>query len=196
MTDYNLYATRLPALSTLPVTWLEFSGIIQGSAVQLTWETSNEINNTGFTIQRSPDGILFDSIGFRPASSVVQDRNVYTFSDMHPLTGVNYYRIQQEDFDGKILFSKTVRLNFNLANLLSIYPNPASKHITLRGTSAGSNISLYGMDGRKYREVRSSGGYVTIDINDLPKGIYIVRVISSQINLQSPTIIVARLVKL
>ena len=176
MADYDIYANRLPALSTLPVTWLDFSGIIQGSTVQLTWETSNEINNTGFTIQRSPNGIQFDSIGFRPASSVGQVRFIYKFTDPHPLQGANYYRLQQKDIDGKILFSKTIRLDFNLTNLLSVYPNPASKYITIRGVSSGSNISLYGMDGRKYREVRSSGGYVTIDISELPKGIYIARV--------------------
>jgi hypothetical protein len=197
MTDYDLYATRLPALSTLPVTWLDFSGVIQGTAVQLTWKTSNEINNTGFTIQRSPEGILYDSIGFRPASSVVQDPNVYTFTDMHPLTGVNYYRLQQKDFDGKKLYSKIIRLDFNLNDRVRVSPNPASKYITITGAGVGSSISLYGMDGRKYREVRSSSSaYVTIDIGELPKGIYIVRVISRQVNLQSPATIAARLVKL
>jgi hypothetical protein len=176
MADFNLYATRLPALSTLPVTWVNFSGVIQGSAVQLAWETSNEINNTGFTIQRSSDGIQFDSVGFKPASSVVQDRNVYTFTDPHPFDGSNFYRLQQKDIDRKILFSKTIRLDFILTTLLSIYPNPASKHIIVRGSKAGSSIGIYGMDGRKYREVRGSGGNVNIDIRELPKGIYIVRV--------------------
>jgi hypothetical protein len=176
MADFDLYAARLSPFSTLPVTWLNFSGIIQGSAASLTWETTNEINNGGFTIQRSNDGINFDSIGFVPASNPGQDRYAYTFTDQHPVSGSNFYRLQQKDIDGRTSFSRTIWLDFALKSILSVFPNPASSYITIRGSKAGNSISLFSVDGRKYREVISNGSDVKVDVGELPKGIYFVRV--------------------
>lgn len=174
--DYDLYAARIAAPVALPVTWLHFSGSIIGSSALLNWETTREVNNKGFNIQRSPNGISFDSIGFIPASDMARNSHAYAFTDPNPLSGSNYYRLQQKDIDGRISLSRTIRLDLDLKNTLSVYPNPASRYVAVRGTSAGSIIGIYSADGRKYRELRSSGSYVEIDVSDMPKGIYFLRV--------------------
>ena len=180
MADADLYATLLTPLAVLPVTWLNFSGIIQGSATLLSWETQNETNNRGFTIQRSPNGISFENIGFVPASTQVQDRHEYAFTDPNPHAGSNYYRLVQTDIDGKTAMSPTIRLNFDLTTRLSVFPNPASMFVTVRGSNAGSLIGLYGVDGRKYKEMRSAGGDMKLDVSVIASGLYIVRVIEGK----------------
>lgn len=174
--DYDLYAARIAAPVSLPVTWLHFSGSINGSTALLTWETTHEVHNKGFTIQRSHTGIGFDSIGFIPASDLDQNQHVYSFTDPSPLRGPNYYRLQQKDLDGITSFSRTIRLDLDPKNSLNVYPNPASRYITVNGTSAGSIIGIYSVDGRKYKEVRSSRSYMEIDISELPGGVYFLRV--------------------
>jgi hypothetical protein len=175
--DYDLYAARLSEPSVpLPVTWLNFSGTIQEPGVLLKWETTHETDNKGFTIHRSADGIQFDSIGFVPASLSPGPLSSYTFTDWYPRRGSNYYRLQQKDIDGRTSLSHIIRLDFILKNTLSVYPNPASRYITVRGTSAGSIIGIYSADGRKYRELRSSSSHMEINISEMPKGMYFLRV--------------------
>lgn len=170
--DYDLYAARIAAPGTLPVTWVNFSGSMNGSSAVLTWETADEVNNKGFTIQRSQNGIGFDNIGFVAAS----ENYKYAFTDPQPHNGSNYYRLQQKDIDGEISFSRTIRINFGQENIVSVYPNPASRFITVRGTSGGSTIGIYGADGRRYQQLRSTGSHVEIDISKMPKGMYFLRV--------------------
>ncbi|HTE33127.1 MAG TPA: T9SS type A sorting domain-containing protein, partial [Chryseolinea sp.] len=174
--DYDLYAMRITELTSLPVTWLHFSGSMNGSTALLTWETVDELNNKGFTVQRSYNGIDFENIGFIPASELAQERYAYTFTDLQPYSGFNYYRLQQKDIDGRTSLSHIIRLNFGSKNFLSVYPNPASRYFKVRGINAGSIISIYGMDGKKYTELRSSGSSMEIDISKMPRGIYSLRV--------------------
>ena len=174
--DYDLYAARIAAPVSLPVTWLHFSGSMDGSTAVLTWGTTHEVNNKGFTIQRSHTGTNFDSIGFIAASDLPQNHHTYSFTDPNPFTGSNYYRLQQEDLDGITSFSRTIQLDFDLKNALSVYPNPASRYITIHGTSAGSIIGIYSVGGRKYRELRSSSSSMEIDISKMPRGVYFLRV--------------------
>jgi len=178
--DYDLYAARIAAPVSLPVTWLYFSGSMNGSTALLTWETTHEVNNKGFTIQRSHTGTSFDSIGFIAASNLPQDHHAYSFTDPNPFSGSNYYRLQQEDLDGIASLSRTIQVDFDLKNTLSVYPNPASRYITVHGTSAGSIIGIYSVDGRKYRELRSTSSYVEIDISEMARGLYFLRVTETE----------------
>src|SRR5690606_2192829 len=57
--------------STLPVIYSRtLSATIMGKAVQLAWTTATEIDNNGFEIQRSVDGISFTKIGFLNSKAI------------------------------------------------------------------------------------------------------------------------------
>ncbi len=82
----------------------------------LEWTTTSETNNKGFEIQRSMNGHDFVTIDFvrghGNSSSVVN----YSYIDDKVMTGVNYYRLKQIDFDGRFDFSTIESVNFG--NLL------------------------------------------------------------------------------
>jgi hypothetical protein len=172
MADYDLYAARMVAGSTLPVNWLNFSGIASGNAVLLSWQTANEVNNKGFTVQRSKNGVRFDSIGFVAASLHYN----YSFADNDPGAGSNYYHLQQQDIDGKFSYSRTIRIDFSVGSKLRVYPNPAFTFIIVSGLSAGSVVQLYSVDGKKLKYWRSSGSILEIDTRSMPKGVFFLRV--------------------
>jgi hypothetical protein len=88
----------------LPVNLLSFEAALAGSKVVLNWQTAQEVNNKGFYIEKSSDGISFTALWF-----VAADGNgKYTYSDFGALTAANYYRLKQQDVDGKFTYSKIV----------------------------------------------------------------------------------------
>jgi hypothetical protein len=166
MTNYDVYAMRIGMPAALPVTWLNFSGKLQGSSVLLTWQTADEVNNKGFTIQRSGNGNLFYSIGFKPAGAQ------YSFTDLNPLPGHNYYRLQQTDIDGKTTYSRVIKVDAEMTTRLRLYPNPARGKIIVNGIRPGSRLLIYDAVGRLRKQVMAGNGVQEIHITDLTRGIY------------------------
>jgi hypothetical protein len=63
----------------------------------------------------------------------------YGFFDANPLPGTSYYRIKNNDLDGKSAYSIIVRVNRNKTiKGLSLYPNPVVNGIVLL---QGSDLS-------------------------------------------------------
>ncbi len=60
----------------------------------------------------------------------------------------------------------------------SIYPNPAKDQIFIEGDNTGQpvNAELYSSNGLKLKATRITGKRTSIDIKDLPAGIYILRI--------------------
>lgn len=64
----------------------------------------------------------------------------------------------------------------NLVNGFSIYPNPSNGVVTLRTTTGGSkNIQVMNSLGQVVMQVTNDEQETVITLNDLPKGLYIVR---------------------
>jgi hypothetical protein len=112
--------------SSLPVTYLSFSGRKDNETNVLSWSTSSETNNVGFEIQRSDDGNSFEKIAFvqgRMNSNIISN---YSFVDYRPYYKISYYRLKQLDYEGKFSFSNIVSIENENATGLHFYPNPFS----------------------------------------------------------------------
>lgn len=79
-----------------------FDAVCGGSSVQLTWSTSNEENNDHFTIERSKNMLLWEEVCRVPGSLFSQGNLNYSASDLHPFSGLSYYRLKQTDTDGNV----------------------------------------------------------------------------------------------
>jgi hypothetical protein len=171
--DYDLYAMRIGSPVALPVNWISFTGRLSEQSVLLEWKTANEWNNKGFIIQRSDNGIRFDSIGFVAAVDATQLNVSYTYTDLRPGYGNNFYRLVQCDIDGRITYSRTIRVHADRRNTRPIYPNPASQRIWVTRLNPNSIYVIYSADGKKVMEVQSTGIPATqIDISKIPPGVY------------------------
>lgn len=134
----------------LAVSWVSFDIKNMGNSVQLMWRTAQEINNQGFEIERSLDGRTFRTIGTQLPNQQPSSVNLYQFEDANPGKGLNYYRIKQNDVDGKINYSivRTMRFGKDLVTI-SIWPNPASDQLNVQfdeSPTAGS-IRLFSSTG-------------------------------------------------
>ena len=167
--------------SALPVTLLNFTATKQGSTAHLQWKTVNEVNNRGFAIESSVNGNRFKQIGFvnAIAGGNLASKNEYSFTDLSPATGVNYYRLQQQDIDGRFSYSLVRKLVFD-ANLqaLKVYPTAATHSVVLQNIQqvpgVKTTLRLLSANGVVLREFFSSGTTLRLDIESLPAGSYFI----------------------
>jgi hypothetical protein len=66
----------------------------------------------------------------------------------------------------------------NSANV-SLYPNPASSTVTLKGIEGKATVTVVDMNGRKAGEWTVNEGELTIDVTDMAQGAYFVRIVTS-----------------
>jgi len=84
----------------LPVELLHFSAHSENGANHLDWTTASEINNDYFIVQRSSTGNGYESLAILYGAGNSSTATQYSWEDMRPLAGLNYYRLVQTDYDG------------------------------------------------------------------------------------------------
>ncbi|MFI5125000.1 MAG: T9SS type A sorting domain-containing protein [Chitinophagales bacterium] len=165
----------------IPLQLMLFTGHAEGSDVKLTWRTTMQQNNHGFNVQYSTDGCSWQSVGFVAGAennSVVMN---YQFTHFHPAGIVNYYRLEQADFDGNKNYSPVVEVQFEQKGIsVLLYPNPVTTTIfaQLRSGSYRFGIQIMDMNGktvRTYDEVMGDR-IVPLDVSAFKCGIYIVEI--------------------
>ena len=141
----------------------------------LSWVTSSEKDNANFNIQRSTNNQSWQTIGTVKATNNPSGAK-YNFTDDAPLSTINYYRLQMVSTDGKIDYSKVVSVSGKEGKqTLSVYPNPVKEELNVLTDGTTEGISIYDMTGkivRQYNDNRSK-----VNVQDLPNGIYFVRLL-------------------
>ncbi len=130
--------------TVLPVNFTSFTAKANGIKTELQWATANEINNKGFNVEHSVDGITYNNLGFVNGSGNSTQNKNYSFRHFSPSNGNNYYRLQQVDNDEKFAYGPVQVVNFSqLATTLSVYPNPVISTINFnKNFAAGTTIQI------------------------------------------------------
>lgn len=178
----------------LPIELISFSAeTVNDVAVELTWITAKETNNDYFTIERSTDGVSFETILRVDGSGNTTENKTYRAVDAQPAKGTAYYRLRQTDFNGQSETFNTVAVNFQVKNgarKLILTPNPCSSqcNITLSGsttkTAGATTVYIYdalGMEVFSAMPVAGEQGNFTLELNVggmLKPGVYVVRTVS------------------
>ena len=187
----------------VPVVLINFQGTKIGNSNKLTWTTTSEINNVGFQLQRSADGVIFSDLAFVPTQTINGNsiRNLnYSYIDIIPFSGNNFYRLKMIDKDGKQSFSTVVALKNSKQNFssISVYPNPIVGNqlsLMLQNIHSGNyDLYLLDMTSRKIplQNITHSGNDGVIQIkfgNNISKGIYRLVMIGENETLNTPVII-------
>ena len=128
------YSKTVSVNMTLPVSLSGFTGKIADNAGDLTWMSEKETNGRYFVVERSADGVTFDSIG-RVTSMNAEIPYTYQYTDQSLLPGDNYYRIRHVDIDGATYYSRTITLNHAITSngsKMTVFPNPAGATLNFR----------------------------------------------------------------
>ncbi|NJN78537.1 MAG: hypothetical protein HC803_09630 [Saprospiraceae bacterium] len=86
----------------------------------LTWQTTVEVDNKEFVIQRSIDGANFTTIGTVDGTGTTVDKQSYSFLDLSADKGITRYRLKQVNYDGAFVFSNIIKIDKSGANNLTI----------------------------------------------------------------------------
>lgn len=84
----------------LPVALLYFS-VENKNGINVKWATATENNNDYFSVERSEDGEYFYEIGQVDGNGNSKTQIDYSFADKFAFAPVEYYRLNQVDFDGQ-----------------------------------------------------------------------------------------------
>ena len=85
----------------LPVTLLYFKVYCVGENVALKWETASEINCDYYLVERSTDGISWESVAYIQGAGNSNEVSTYSWVDNYDSNGAAlYYRLTQFDYNG------------------------------------------------------------------------------------------------
>lgn len=173
----------------LPVIFEYFTISSENEIHILNWKTQQETNNNLFNVQRSYNGLQFSTI----AEVTLDNKNnsnttygkTYTSIDKKPLQGINYYRIEQIDKDGKKSYSSIVYVKKKTNSSLSsnLYPNPVINNLQLHLFSDSEvklNITITNITGKPLLQkdvmVSATDNYFNFNIRNFAKGIYLLNI--------------------
>lgn len=75
----------------------------------LNWSTTAEKNTNRFTVQRSPDSLTWNNIGYVTAAGNSTTLRSYSFTDTATRTTAAWYRLNMSTHDSRIFYSKVVK---------------------------------------------------------------------------------------
>jgi hypothetical protein len=173
----------LPVGVTLPVTGLEFyAKRINNTTVQLDWKTLQEINNRGFHIERKKEieGDFAD-IGFVSSNALGGNSSLplsYVKTDANAYTGNTYYRLKQEDIDGRITYSliRIVKGDVSKQLTMQVWPVPSasSVNVLVGGLEKPDMLMVFELSGKLIKQHIIQHN-IQVQLNSLTPGTYILR---------------------
>jgi hypothetical protein len=179
-----IWYTRNDGSGPIPVKLGSFNIEKQSSAVKLTWHTEQEISSSYFSIEKSADGRNWNEMTRVSAAGFSNTRKDYASFDNAPFNGINYYRLKLVDRDGKFEYSVVRSLLFTQKTKVQVSPNPAKGFINVfiakNNLPKPATVTVTSANGKKVFEVAVTHPSLQINVQHLPKGIYMVSVTDNE----------------
>ena len=155
-----------------------FNAQIENGQVELDWTNNTGSVTDNFEVERSVDGVSFETIGTYDVVSLDDTPRFYSTEDGSPLTGFNYYRLKVNYLDGSFEYSEIRNVKISDIEEFGLFPNPARQYInvSLKGYT-GKDISIQLIDqmGQAVKSIQLENvedNNYTIDLNGLTNGMY------------------------
>ena len=184
---------------TLPILLTNFNANLNNNnTVLLSWETSNEGNNiSDFELQKSINGTSWNTIATVQGNNNLDAENSYSFTDVTPASGQNYYRLLIQSPDGSSTYSPIRMVSLSTASGISVYPNPANNNVNVSLGSAGNQELAIRFINQQGQVLQSSlpgignSSIVSLNTGSYANGVYFLQVISSNKVIQTNTVLIA-----
>ncbi len=170
----------------LPIELTNFSAECKSNNVEIRWTTASETNNDYFEINRSDDGIYFETIATVDGAGNSTIARHYTYTDNFPLSKDAFYRLRQIDFDGESKTFNTIMVSCEQNEMGDLQINNSffennTLFFTYNVFEQGAyTISLFDIMGNvletteKYCYSKDNSG--SIDMNEYAAGVYVLSI--------------------
>jgi len=160
----------------LPLSLSNFEASIKDNQVELSWETTIELNSSYFNIERSLDAHKFTTIGTKNAENN-PNGHTYDYLDEYPQKGLNFYRLKIVDLDGKYTYGPVIQVQLNdEQKTIILFPNPANSYVVIQHpvNTGEAKLEILDMVGRLIRmiEVKKGTLQTIITLSNLSRGSY------------------------
>ncbi len=176
----------------LPIECSSFSGESTTKGIDLTWTTEFEIDNKGFYLHRSEDGLDYRSIAWIDGSGETTEQTTYRFTDPEAIfASTYYYKISQLDLDGSSEFVCDV-LTVNTGSKYKdpkneVYPNPTEGLISIVTYSSIENdyvnVNVFSSLGERIavmqKDLSSGFNSFEFDLSEFAPGVYFIQLENS-----------------
>ncbi len=182
----NSAITQIKNESIFPLKLISFKGNKNNDGtIMLYWTTANEINTKSFVIEQSSDGRLFSVAGEKRA--VGFGNNSYSFIHHSLLTTASFYRLKMVDKDGMFTYSPVILINATAINTgFTLQQNPVSDEMILNNISPSllnTEATITNNTGAVIKKFTIRSRTQTINVEDLPVGIYYVHTFFGNVKL-------------
>ncbi len=169
--------------TVLANSFLSFTATAAKEQVQLSWIAAANVNTRYYEIQRSTDAVHFTTINKIAQTGTTGNHN-YSYTDLSPAKGVNYYRLKQVDVNGKYVYSKTASVDINGNGAFKIYPTIASGAIHVSVSETPSTIIIFNLNGKAVKTLRLNNTEQDVNVSALPAGNYVIKNITTNSSLK------------
>ena len=171
----------------LPIDLLSFTADCSHDIVDINFRVISQVNNDYFLIEKSKDAVEWEEVGTIEGAGTTNSQMDYSMVDGAADHGLSYYRLTQVDYDGT---SKTFApVSSSCESLgsglpIEVYPNPMINEVTFEldlDEYQGNEVYYTILDARgsivQRDNMELSRGFNkhTIDVQNLPNGVYILR---------------------
>ena len=160
--------------------------------ILLKWTTASEIKNDYFAIEKSRDGKHWLEIAKVNGAGYSIKMTDYHVQDNKPYDGLSYYRLKQVDFDGQETYSDIVSIEFDFADIFSVFPNPAynNQELVIDSKMLVNDLRVKIIDhkGVLIQNILPISG--SISLQDIPPGSYLLSLYSDTEQLSTSKLIV------
>ncbi len=169
--------------ASLPVNLVSYRAVLKSAGeVILQWSTASELNTKQYRLERSQNGRDYTTIAIIDSKGTFTGRSEYFYIDSRPMKGINYYRLVQEDMDGKESALGIRSINAFGKTFVQVFPNPAHSVLNIDlGTHETTlkQIKLYNVSGKMVfsKLLNVTDGVVKLNLDQHPgAGVYLVKI--------------------
>lgn len=176
----NLGIISFPS-GPLPIELIYFSAEAIKNEAHFSWQTASESHSDYFFVERMDiHGDWYTVAKVKAAGNSNTPRN-YKAIDYHPTVGDNYYRLKEVDYDGELTIYDPQIAYFGEGEFgdFVIYPNPSTGVVNFDFAEKIDlkELALFDLSGKLIRNLMiSDQQLIEIDLSDLPKGVYMIKV--------------------
>ncbi len=179
----------------LAVELSDFHAVLKNNnSVQLSWNIYDGTDITDFTVQRSTNSSDWSNIGTVQGNNSPGEVN-YSFTDVNPSGGANYYRLIIQNNNGTYTYSPIRLIMLSSVAGISVFPNPTTSilNISVGNSNNELAIRLINQAGQVLQSVASAGtngSVISMNVHNYPAGVYIVQVIGENRILQTSSVLI------
>lgn len=160
---------------------LTFDAHRKDRIVELKWRSTTGPDNDYFTVERSRDGLNFETIMTLEGEGEPGEMQYFREFDEQPLGGTSYYRLRLVQHNGDVVLTDAKRVYLADLDAVSLFPNPAADRVNLAlapFAGRGVHVTVVNQLGQPVRqlEVQATEDPLPLDLSGLPQGAYWVAV--------------------